>query len=372
MGWRAALNDLRNRLVANPRFRRSAKAFAPTRGKAREEARALFDLMAGFVYSQTLLACVETGLFGFLKDGARPLADIADQTGLPPEGAERLARAAASLDLLEPRSGGRFALGPLGAALVGDEGLAAMIRHHRLLYEDLADPLAVLRGEPGGALAGFWGYGRADRAAGRPDAYSELMAATLPMVAEEIVAAYDLGRHQHLLDVGGGEGAFLIEAARAAPSLRLSLFDLPPVAERARRRLEAAGLAGRSDIHAGSFLADSLPQGADLISLVRIIHDHGDADAMAILRACRTALAPGGALLLAEPMAGARGAAPMGEAYFGFYLAAMGSGRPRSARRLSGMLADAGFSDIRLHRSRMPLITDLITASIPTKSVNQN
>lgn len=362
MGWQAALGDLRNRLVSNPDFRRFAKSFPLTRFKARREARAIFDLMAGFVYSQTLLACVEADLFEFLKDGPRTIDDIAARAGLPPEGAERLAQAAASLDLLERRSDNRFALGSLGAALVGDAGLAAMTGHHRLLYHDLIDPMAMLRGEVSGQLADFWGYGRGDGASGRPDAYSALMAATLPMVAEEVFAAVDLIKYHTLLDVGGGEGAFLKEAARAAPRLSLALFDLPPVAARARERLAEAGLADRANVHGGSFLTDTLPSGADLISLVRIIHDHSDDDVMRLLRACRESIAPGGTLLVAEPMADAPGAAPMGDAYFGFYLAAMGAGRPRNPARLARMLGDAGFAGARVHRSRIPLIASVMTA----------
>ncbi|MGX6646844.1 methyltransferase [Maricaulaceae bacterium MS644] len=371
MGLGAALGDLRNRVVADPGFRRFAKGFPLTRAKARGEARALFDLMAGFVYSQTLLACVEISLFEFLKTGPKSLDEIAAQSGLPRAGAERLARAAASLNLLEARSGERYALGGLGAAMVGDAGLAAMTEHHRLLYKDLADPLALLRGETDGALAGFWGYGREAVDSGRPDAYSALMAATLPMVADEIFAACDLRRHARVLDVGGGEGAFLTEVARRAPRLELSLFDLPPVAERARLRLAEAGLSKRAVVHGGSFVTDSLPGGADLITLVRILHDHGDEEVMGLLRACRESIAPGGTLLVAEPMAGARGAEPMGEAYFGFYLMAMGRGRPRSAERLKAMLSEAGFTGARLHKSRMPLIANILTA-FPDESVNQN
>jgi demethylspheroidene O-methyltransferase len=348
--------------VANPDFRRGAKANPLTRGQAVKSARALFDLTAGFVYSQTLLACVETDLFQSLRDGPKSLDAIADLTGLPVDGAERLARAAAALDLLEARSGGRFALGPLGAPLVDEPGLAAMIRHHRLLYEDLLDPLAVLRGEAGGKLASFWGYGRSHGEAGAPDDYSALMAATLPMVADEIFAAVDVKGARRLMDVGGGEGAFLSEVARRAPGLELTLFDLPPVAERARTRLAETGLADRIDVRQGSFVSDSLPEGADLISLVRILHDHDDDTVRRLLSACRDALSPGGRLLIAEPMAGAQGAAPMGEAYFGFYLKAVGRGRPRSGQQIMALIADAGFSHVQLHRSRMPLIADVVTA----------
>lgn len=363
MGLGSALSDLRNRVVANPGFRRWAKAFSLTRGQARRNARDLFDLMAGFVYFQTLYTCFTIQLFDFLKEGPQSVEAIAAHADLPPSGADRLARAAASLKLLEPRGGDSYALGPLGAALVGEKGLAAMAEHHQLLYQDLTDPLAVLRGEPPGKLAAFWGYGTDEAEAGDPEAYSDLMAVTLPMVAEEVFAAIDFKGHKRLLDVGGGQGAFVTEAARHAPHLQLALFDLPPVAARAKERLAATGLAERVEVHGGSFLSDPLPAGYDVISLVRIAHDHSDEDVMRLLTACRQAIAPGGTLLIAEPMAGADGAAPMGEAYFGFYLMAMGGGRPRNAQRLTGMLNAAGFDSVRVHRSRMPLITDVLTAS---------
>jgi demethylspheroidene O-methyltransferase len=52
----------------------------------------------------------------------------------------------------------------------------------------------------------------------------------------------------------------------------------------------------------------------------------------------------------------------MGDAYFGFYLLAMGSGRPRPAGRLAEMLRDAGFGRIRAVRTSTPLLTSLIVA----------
>ncbi len=72
-----------------------------------------------------------------------------------------------------------------------------------------------------------------------------------------------------------GEGAFAVEAARSAPALRVTLFDLPPVAARAERRFAAEGLAGRMTARGGSFHDGRLP-GADAVSLVRVIHDHDD------------------------------------------------------------------------------------------------
>ena len=94
----------------------------------------------------------------------------------------------------------------------------------------------------------------------------------------------------------------------------------------------------------GDFNKDSLPRGADVLSLVRVVHDHDDDAADSLLRAAHRALPPRGVLLLAEPMLGTPGAETVGPAYFGFYLLAMGHGKPRAPEELQRMLQDAGFS----------------------------
>ena len=358
---------LRDRLLASPRFRAWAARFPLTRPIARRRARALFDLCAGFVYSQVLLACVRLDLFRILAEGPQPEAALTRRIGLPPEAARRLLEAAASLRLVARRRGGRFGLGPLGAAMVGNEAVAAMVVHHPMLYADLADPLALLRGERGETELGrYWAYARsarpADLASARVAEYSALMAASQPLVAAEVLDAYSIGRHRCLLDLGGGEGVFLAAAAARAPALRLMLFDLPAVAERARARFAAAGLAGRATAFGGDFFAESPPPGADVVSLVRVVHDHDDAAALAILRAARQALPEDGTLLLAEPMAGTPGAEPIGAAYFGLYLLAMGSGRARTPAELAALLRRAGFGPPRLLRTATPLLTSLMIA----------
>jgi demethylspheroidene O-methyltransferase len=340
-----------------------------TRAIARRRTRALFDLCAGFVYAQVLQACVRLRLFDMLRAGPLPGAVLAERLGLAPERAERLLGAAASLRLLERRRGGRYGLGPHGAALVGNPGIAAMVEHHGVLYADLADPVALLRGERAGRLSGYWPYATAERpealSTTEVAAYTALMAASQPMVAGGILDAYPMRQHRCLLDLGGGDGSFLAAVARRAPGLRLQLFDLPPVAQLAAARFEREGLAGRAEAFGGDFRHDALPQGADIVSLVRVIHDHDDAAALAILAAAYRALPPGGTLLLAEPMAGTAGAEPIGEAYFGFYLLAMGSGRARTSTELRAMLGQAGFVQPRPLATANPLLVSVIVATRP-------
>ena len=357
----------RDGLVGSRHFRRWAAGFPLTRPIAQRRARGLFDLVAGFVYSQVLLACVRLRLFDMLAEEPQTLSALAPRLGLSEDAAQRLLMAAVSLDLVERRSRGRFGLGPLGAPLVGDAAIASMVEHHADLYVDLADPVALLRGEARtSALANYWPYAAAEApgtlAADVVTPYSALMSASQTLVSDEVLDAYSFDSHQRLLDVGGGEGTFLSAVAARAPHLKLVLFDLPAVAERARVKFAEQGLSARTTVAGGSFFSDPLPTGCDVISLVRVIFDHDDARALQILKAVRRAMPDGGTLLLTEPMSGTRGAEAMGDAYFGFYLLAMGKGRSRSAAQLTELLIAAGFDRVRLLRNPMPLQTQLIVA----------
>lgn len=353
----------RNRLVANPRFQRWAAGFPLTRGIARRNTRALFDLCAGFVYAQVLTACIRLDLFAILADGPVPMDILARRLDLPPDNARRLLRAAESLGLVRALKGDRYGLADLGAALIGNPGIAGMVEHHALLYADLADPVRLLRGQAQPTrLSGYWPY--ASGTAAEPEAYarySALMGASQAMIAEDVLDACDLSATRSLMDVGGGEGVFLEAVAARHPQLDLTLLDLPAVAERASARLSRQGLGDRITCRGGDFHA-GLPSGADAISLVRIVHDHDDGPAQALLAAAHGALPPGGRLILAEPMAGTPGAEPVGDAYFGLYLLAMGSGRPRRSTELQTMLRKAGFAAIHEAKTRRPLLTQVLIA----------
>lgn len=369
-GWRERWQAWRDRRLADPAFQQRAATFFLTRPIARRRAARVFDLVAGFVYSQVLRACVELELFDILAAGPLTLEAAAARLHLPVDAAERLLSAAIALRLVEHRRGGRYGLGALGAPLVGNAGVAAMVRHHALLYADLADPVPLLRGATTQTrLAGYWPYaaGAEPKAAGAADvaAYSQLMSVSQPLVAGAILGAVDLARHRTLLDVGGGEGEFLVAAAARAPRLRLVLFDLPAVVARGRARLDHAGLADRADVVGGDFHRDPLPHGADAISFVRVLHDHDEESVRRLLRAAFEALLPGGTVIVAEPMAETPGAEAMGDAYFGFYLLAMGRGRPRSAERLTRLLRESGFAGIALRPTGQPLQARVVTGSKP-------
>lgn len=366
--WKVRYVARRNRVFANPRFQYWAAKLPLINRIARSRAAGAFDVLAGFTYSQVLRACVESGLFELLATGPVSHRRVAVELGFSETAALTLLRAARSLKLAEEPIDDGWMLGEQGAVLAADKGAQAMIRHHRLLYADLSDPVALLRAdreEPTG-LSRYWSYagalhGAAERGAETRE-YSELMAASQHFVADQVLASCRFPANTRLLDVGGGHGAFLSRMGEAFPSLHLGLFDLPEVAAAGAQVLADKFGEDRVTAHPGNFFEDPIPTGYDVISLVRILHDHDDDAAASLLANIHKSLAPGGRLLIAEPMARVSGAEGMGEAFFGLYLWAMGSGRPRSRKEIAAMAKTAGFSRTRFVATPQPVNASIIVA----------
>ena len=356
----------RNSKISNPKFQEWASRFPLTRRVSRRSAEEVYDLVSGFVYSQTLLACVEFDLLNTAQREAINPVSLAHEKGINPDRLTMLCQGAASLELLSRQRDGRYALGRLGAAVIGVPGLELMIRHHRIFYRDLADPGALIRGEVETELSQYWPYvaGRKthDLAEDVAKTYSELMATSQQLVAIQTLRAVSLNGVSHLVDIGGGTGAFLRGVAAQYGALKLTLFDLPAVAEEATRHLSIACLLDRIDVLGGSFLDDPLPAGADAVSLIRVLYDHDDETVRSLLKAVYNALPQGGTLLISEPMSGGAKPTKAGDAYFSFYTMAMTTGRPRSAQRHSELLLEAGFSDIATHPTDTAFVTNVLTA----------
>lgn len=355
---------LLTRLALSPRFHRLAMRLPGLRHIARSEGRALFDLMQGFVRSQVLTALVETRVLDRLAEGPATTAALAQSLALPADRAQILLQAGAALGLLG-RKGAAWRLAPRGAAFLAVPGLAAMVRHHAVLYADLSDPAAFFRGQTDPALARFWPYVFGAGAASDPataQRYSDLMADSQTLVAEDTLRLADFGGISHLMDVGGGTGAFLSAVGRAHPGLRMTLFDLPAVVPAAAARFAAAGLAGRVNITPGSFRDQPLPAGADAISLIRVLYDHADDTVQALLSAVHAALPPTGRLIVSEPMSGGPLPDPATDVYFAVYTLAMGTGRTRSAEDISQLIAKAGFSQITRRPGFRPFVTSVVQA----------
>ncbi len=350
-----------NRLIATPKFQAWAARFPLTRRMVRRDGEALFDLVAGFCHSQVLMALVDLRVPDMLMDGPRGATALGHRCRIPADRMAVLLRAAVSMDLLKITRGGEFKLSRKGAALVGVPGLREMILHHSVLYADLADPVAFFRGEVETQLAGFWPYVFGADGQGDPQVaatYSDLMAQSQLMVAQDTLSVVSFKGTKTLMDIGGGTGAFLRAALLATPDLRGTLFDLPEVVAKAPQ----GELSDRINVAGGSFRHDPLPKGADAISLIRVLYDHADETVAALLSKIYDALPDGGKLIISEPMTGGDTPHRAGDAYFSLYTMAMRTGKARSADEIMKACQAAGFTTVSALKSQRPFITSVVVA----------
>jgi demethylspheroidene O-methyltransferase len=358
----------RNRQIASRRFRDVVGRLPLLRIIANRKANQIFRLTTGFVHTQILSACVHHGLFEAMQGRALSSNSIARRCGLATEAMKHLLEQARRLDLVADAGADLWILSDAGAVLAADLGLREMIRHHDMLYRDLRDPAAFWRGNPGDTeLRRYWAYVRGSDPAkiGNEEAepYSALMRESQAMLADCILASHDFGTYRSILDVGGGEGAFLGAVGARYPAMRLALFDLPAVTRLATRHLQEKGMLTRSTLHSGDFTVDEIPAGHDCVTLVRILCDHDDERVLKILSNLHRHLAPGTRLVVAEAMAGTTEGANLAAIYFSTYFAAMGSGRCRTSREIIDLLARSGFAKAKAARTTNPLLAGLVVAS---------
>jgi hypothetical protein len=301
-----------------------------------------------------LVACArELGLLARLDGGPVTLRELAAPIGAVPlrlykllDGLESLglvARDQPSDDVLDARYRSREPLAAAAEAVLGP----GSIERDRDAY-----PWRELHGRLPEVLAG----GLDARFAWPPRTDAEVrgfersMAAGTPPIVEALRAARGeiFGDRARWLDVGGGDGTVAAELLVDAPGLACDVLNLAAVAPLVRDRAAAGGLAGRLGFVAGDFLAEPLPGGYDVVSLIRVLHDWPADVARAILGAAAGALGPGGRLVICEEFRTPDRLAV--QLFWTYFLIGVDScvSRLREVAWYEAALAQLGFTDVRV------------------------
>ena len=271
----------------------------------------LLHLAFGAQAAQVVYVAAKLGLADLLKDGPRATADLAAASDTDATVLRRLLRSLVSLGVCAEMAGDRFALTAMGEYLRADRPDSVQAR--AILNTEVLQPLwgellHIVRTGAAGAsrVLGmtFWEY------LGTHPESGALFDRTLASYARHrvgsAVTAYDFGQFGTIVDVGGGNGALLVEILRAHPRPKGIVFDLPAVAERARQHIAGAGLADRCVVMSGSAL-EMVPSGGDAYILCNFLINMNDEQAAEILRHCREAMVAGGRVVLVEPVMPAGG-----------------------------------------------------------------
>ena len=245
-------------------------------------------------------------------------------------------------------SAGRFALTEISRALRSDEptgprNFLRMINSEAYLaFARLSD--SVRTGEP--VFEAVFGKPRFDWLADHPVEAALFQQAMISLSAganQAVAEAYDFGSRSHVVDVGGGHGQLLSAILARHPNLKGTLFDRE--AGIASATLSPGDAVARTRAIAGDFF-DSVPAGADVYILKKVIHDWDDERAAKILENCRRAMRCNGKVLLAETLV-PPGDEPDGIKFIDVNMLAITGGRERTKEEYGELLARAG---LRLDR----------------------
>jgi SAM-dependent methyltransferase len=268
----------------------------------------LLELIVMRLMSEALHVAAALGLADLLAGSPQSAEQLADATGANAQSLRRVLRALVSFGVFAQDSADRFVLAPMGELLRSD--VEGSLRTTALFFGGewgaRVDALflpAVQRGESAGQMLSG-GRTWIDWLQSDPELnkiFNSMMTAFSALHFAGVLEAYDFSECTRLVDVGGGHGWIIAQILRRYPRLRGVLFDLPHTFEGGRRTIEQAGLVNRCEVASGDFFV-SVPNGADLYLLSRVIHDWNDDKAVAILKVVRAALAPHGRLILLETM----------------------------------------------------------------------
>ena len=118
------------------------------------------------------------------------------------------------------------------------------------------------------------------------------------LAGEKLCAVEDMGRHRHILDVGGGSGGLSIALCGRFSDLRATVVELPSVVPIAEAYVREAGLADRIEVRAADILAGPLQGTFDAALFRAVIQVLSEGDAQKALAHARATLAPGGSIYI--------------------------------------------------------------------------
>jgi O-methyltransferase domain/Dimerisation domain len=269
----------------------------------------IIALINGFQVSQAISVVATLGIADLLRDGARDCQALAAAAHVHSPSLYRLLRALAAVGIFHEDNDRQFSLTPLGEHLRSDascfaNALARLLG--RPMYAQAWSGLleSIQTGEI--AFDKVHGMSVWKFRAQKPDegaAFDRAMAAITDQIAAAVLSVYDFARHATVVDVGGGQGAFVARILAANPTTSGTLFDQAHVVASAKELLCSAGVSDRCKIVGGDFFK-AVPEGGDVYLLKSILHDWNDEDAIAILRSCRRAIRSNGRLIIVEDIVG--------------------------------------------------------------------
>jgi SAM-dependent methyltransferase len=196
------------------------------------------------------------------------------------------------------------------------------------------------------------------------EVYMDAMARAGLLNAAPIVRYARLRDGKKLLDLGGGPGTFHLSLLRLLPAMKIVLYELPEVAEKAKEIIAKEEIGSKNiEITAGDFTRDDLGSGYDYVLMSNVLHFLTDNQTAALLKKVRASINEKGELLIHDFFLDEEKTGPAAAVQFTIDWLTYGSFFNKSAAEISGLLLQSGFKETEY--TELPnLPTGLIKARV--------
>ena len=229
----------------------------------------IFQTGLGFMAAKHLFVANEIHLFEALAEGACTLDELAVRVKIPKRTTRIIADAMVALGFLQ-KADGKYRNGAVATAFLSGSG-PADLRPCLTFWNYISCQKWTKLEES--VRAGEGKAGRFEFANKREEEiFSKGVEAFSSGEARKLPDTHDFSHYRRVLELGGGTGSFLLPLLRRYPALEGTVFELPTVAEVARKVLAGDPLAARVRIEEGDTLRTPVPPGHDVVLIAHVIH----------------------------------------------------------------------------------------------------
>jgi len=333
----------------------------------RETTVRLQQMVRAYRQSAALMAAVELGLFTEVSKGAAKRDAVGKALGISPLNAERLVTYCLGLGLLVQRDGVLTNAPDVERFLVQGkkEYAGSWMLFTKPDWNDWGHLADYLRTADEPLTLGAYADWTVDHARKYHDAtYAIGMGA-----GSRFAKLVDLSERKLIIDIGGGSGAYCINAAKAYPHIRAIVLDLPPVVEVAREFIARNGVADRVEARACDFTKDQFPSGADVAVMASNQSLYGAEFIRRVVHKTFDALAPGGEMHFIGHLLNADRTGPAEPAQWALGQAiTRGTGHAHAVSDVRGYFEAAGFVNV-WDGDFLPNMLEWVRGTKPAKDV---
>ncbi len=317
--------------------------------EARVDTTRLQRLARSYAETAVFYAAIDLELFTHVSRGADSIVALAQAMGTSELNAERLVTVTLAQGLLERDDDGSLRNAADCEKFMvkdSDRYAGAWMTFTRHEVPDWFDLTARLRDATPPTELGMY----ADLTVERARKYHRATYSIGMGAARRFCRQVDLSGRRRMLDLGGGSGAYSINAVQAFDGLEAVVLDLPPVVVVTQEYIDENDVADRVTTHGADFVNDPLPTGCDVAVMASNLPIYSAKNIAKVVQKTFDVLEPGGEMHLVGETLHADGIGPLDAALWGMAEVNYGDhgsgGRSHSVTECIEYFEAAGFVDV--------------------------